>query len=139
MRLTVKSEYACLAIICLARNFGKKRLLSIRLIADNEGIPKKFLEQILLTLKRSGYVRSYSGSKGGYVLRRKPATITLAEIIRLFDGPLAPVESASRYFYRHTPSERNKNLLKVFKDVRDIIAKKLEHVTFDDLAEKQHA
>jgi Rrf2 family cysteine metabolism transcriptional repressor len=135
MRLTVKSEYACLAIICLARNFEKRGLLSIRSIAADQVIPKKFLEQILLTLKRSGYVRSYSGSKGGYVLRRKPGAITLAEIIRLFDGPLAPVESASRYFYRHTPSERNKKLLKVFKDVRDMVAMKLEHVTFEDLAE----
>jgi Rrf2 family transcriptional regulator, cysteine metabolism repressor len=134
MRLTVKSEYACLALIYLARKQALGRVTSIADIAQTQKIPKKYLEQILLTLKRSGYVRSVRGAHGGYLLAKKPGAITLAEIIRLLDGPLAPVESASRYFYRKTPVEKSKKLIGVFREIRDIVARRLEQTTFADLA-----
>ncbi|HAA26176.1 MAG TPA: Rrf2 family transcriptional regulator, partial [Ruminiclostridium sp.] len=96
-------------------------------------IPKKYLEQIFLQLKGAGYVRSIRGPGGGYELAKNPAEINIAEIIRLIDGPLASVGSASLYFFEHTPIERNVKLLRVFKEIRDIVADKLENTTLDQL------
>lgn len=106
MRLSRKCEYACLALVDLARY--DKKLVKINEISQRQNIPKKFLEQILLILKGAGYVASRRGVNGGYKLAKDPDKITLAEIIRLFDGPLAPVESASEYFYETTPIEKSK-------------------------------
>jgi Rrf2 family protein len=132
MKLSKKSEYACLALIDLSENFDKEYVKIID-IAQRWSMPKKFLEQILITLKTSGYVRSKKGSEGGYRLTKTPEQISLAEIIRLMDGALAPVESASKYFYENTPIEQHKKLLNVFIDVRDYVADKLEKTTFADL------
>jgi Rrf2 family transcriptional regulator, cysteine metabolism repressor len=135
MKLSKKSEYACLALIDLSENFDKEYVKIID-IAQRWSMPKKFLEQILITLKTSGYVRSKKGSEGGYRLTKTPEQISLAEIIRLMDGALAPVESASKYFYENTPIEQHKKLLNVFIDVRDYVADKLEKTTFADLISK---
>jgi Rrf2 family transcriptional regulator, cysteine metabolism repressor len=62
-----------------------------------------------------------------------PRKITLAEVIRLFDGALAPTESVSKYFYESTPIEKEKSLLKVFKNIRDYVSEKLEHTTIADV------
>jgi len=132
MRLSRKSEYALLALVDLARRYEKGRAKIIE-VADNNGIPKKYLEQIFLQLKGAGYVRSIRGSNGGYELAKSPSKISVAEIIRLIDGPLASVGSASLYFFEHTPIERNEKLLRVFKEIRDIVADKLENTTLDQL------
>jgi len=132
MKLSKKSEYACLALIDLSENYSNDYIKIID-IANNWSIPKKFLEQILLILKTSGYVKSKKGSDGGYKLIKNPEQISLAEIIRLMDGALAPVESASKYFYENTPIEQHKKLINIFIDIRDYIADKLENITFGDL------
>lgn len=135
MKLTVKSEYACLAMIVLAQQYDSGALITIADISKQKEIPKKYLEQILLTLKRAGYVKSRKGSEGGYMLAKKPEEINIAEIIRLMDGALAPVESVSTYFYGHTPIEKCPKLLGVFKSIRDYISEKLENITLKDLTE----
>jgi Rrf2 family cysteine metabolism transcriptional repressor len=132
MRLSRKSEYALLALVDLARRYEKGRAKIIE-ISEHYGIPKKYLEQIFLQLKGAGYVRSIRGASGGYELAKNPSEITLAEIIRLIDGPLASVGSASLYFFEHTPIERNEKLLSVFKEIRDIVANKLENTTLNQL------
>ena len=66
-------------------------------------------------------------------MAKSPSKISVAEIIRLIDGPLASVGSASLYFFEHTPIERNEKLLRVFKEIRDIVADKLENTTLDQL------
>ena len=101
-------------------------------LATRKRIPKKYLEQILLMLKRAGYVRSTRGPGGGYKLAKPPRRISLAQIIRLLDGPLAPVDSVSTHFYGHTPIEANKRLTGVLKDIRDYAAKKLEGTHLSD-------
>jgi Rrf2 family cysteine metabolism transcriptional repressor len=132
MRLSRKSEYALLALVDLACRYGKGRAKIIE-ISERNGIPKKYLEQIFLQLKGAGYVRSIRGASGGYELAKNSSEITLAEIIRLIDGPLASVGSASLYFFEHTPIERNEKLLSVFKEIRDIVANKLENTTLNQL------
>lgn len=70
------------------------------------------------------------------MLAKHPSKISIAEVVRLMDGALAPVESVSKYFYESTPIEQNKALINVFKDIRDYVAKKMETTTFADLTKK---
>lgn len=132
MKLSVKSEYAILAIIDLAER-SSEGLQHIESIARRKNIPRKYLEQILLILKRSGYVRSKRGAEGGYRIGKDPSQISLAEIIRLLDGALAPVESVSVYFYEKTPIEQNQKLIDVFREIRDYISTTMEGTTIADL------
>jgi Rrf2 family protein len=134
MRLSNKSEYACLALIDLTEHY-KEGLCTVADIAERKEIPRKFLEQILLMLRNGGYVRSHKGVRGGYELAKDPAAINVAEVIRLMDGALAPVESVSKYFYESTPLEKAPKLLSVFQIIRDYIATKLEDTYFADLVE----
>jgi Rrf2 family protein len=133
MKLTSKSEYALLALIYLARckvgNF-----VPVHEIAAAQGIPPKFLEQILLILKRAKYLRSLRGQAGGYSLAKPAEQIHLAEIIRLFDGALAPTESVSSYFYESTPIEKEQSLMALFRDIRDYISRTLENTTLADVS-----
>ncbi len=133
MKLTYRSEYALLALIYLARH-QKEDHITVKTIADAQQIPSKFLEQIMLSLRLSGYLHSSKGKRGGFRLSVPPNKISLAEIIRLFDGALAPIESASKYFYNHTPIEKESGLLAVFKEVRDYLAEKMEKTTLADAA-----
>ena len=136
MKLSVKSEYACLALIDLAEHYGDD-LRTTAQIAEKQEIPKKFLEQILVTLKYGGYLQSRKGKGGGYWMVKDPGSISLAEIIRLMDGALAPIDSVSKYFYKPTPILKHKSLLRVFQDIRDYTAGKLETTTFGDVIQQK--
>lgn len=135
MRLSTRSEYACLALIDLAEH-PDQGFIHVEDIARRKVIPKNYLEQILLTLKHARYVASRRGASGGYRLTKEPARVSIAEIIRLMDGALAPVESASKYFYESTPIERSPKLLHVLRDIRDYIADRLEHTSLADLIDQ---
>jgi Rrf2 family transcriptional regulator, cysteine metabolism repressor len=132
MKLSSRSEYALLALVHLARHEDNGSI-SVHSIAEAQGIPPKFLEQILLTMKLAKYVRSQRGKLGGYRLARPASKICLAEVIRLFDGALAPTESVSKYFYESTPVESERNLLRVFREIRDYVSEKLETTTLADV------
>jgi Rrf2 family protein len=132
MKLTTRSEYALLALVYLARH-PSDVYISIDTIAKAQGIPPKFLEQLMLALKRAHFLRSSKGQHGGYALAKSPAQISLAEVIRLFDGALAPTESVSENFYESTPIEKEKRLTAVFKDIRDYVSQKLEKTTIADV------
>lgn len=132
MRLSTKSEYAFLALIDLARHYDGG-YTKIAEITGRNKIPRKYLEQIMLVLKGGGYVQSRMGPEGGYRLGRKPGDISLAEIIRLLDGALAPVLSVSEYFYESSPIEQSPELMDIFTDIRNYIAGKMERSTIQDL------
>lgn len=132
MKLTSRSEYALLALIYLSRQ-PEAEFISVETIAAAQQIPAKYLEQILLTLKRSRYLASSKGQRGGYKLARPAKAITVAEVIRLFDGALAPTESVSTYFYEPTPIEKERGLIRIFKEIRDFVADKLERTTIEDI------
>jgi len=132
MKLTARSEYALLALVYLGR-LKSGELASADTIARAQGIPLKFLEQILLTLKRAKYLRSTKGQRGGYELAKPVESMTLAEIIRLLDGALAPTESTSHHFYEPSPIEKERKLLRVFRDVRDMVSNRLEGTTIADV------
>ena len=132
MKLTVKSEYALLGLVHLARH-SHDGLVSVAAIAAAQEMPVKYLEQIFLTLKRASILRSVKGQKGGYQLARPPETIALAEVIRLFDGALAPTNSVSEFFYEPTPIEREEKLVRIFRTIRDFVSNTLEKTTLQDL------
>lgn len=97
MELSLKSEYAILAMLELANHFAIDQPLQIRQIANQQNIPDRYLEQLLATLKRQGLVKSQRGSKGGYILAREPWEISLLEIIHGIEGydPIADSNSRS--------------------------------------------
>ena len=132
MRLTTRSEYGLLALIFLARQ-DREVYFSVDAIAQAQRIPAKFLEQILLTLKRSGYVRSSRGPQGGYQLAKPADEITIAEIVRILDGALAPTYSVSRYFYEPTPIEREQSLVKLFQEIATQISAIMENTSIADV------
>jgi Rrf2 family protein len=91
MRISAKAEYACVAMLELAANYAEAQPVRIKTIADAQGIPQRFLVQILLQLKTAGLVASVRGASGGYQLARPPASITLASVINAIDDrTLAP-------------------------------------------------
>ena len=124
MKLTSRCEYAMLALVHLGRQMTEE-LVSVDEIARAQKIPPKFLEQIMLALKRAKYVRSCKGRQGGYQLAKAADKITLAEIVRL--------ESVSKYFYEPTPIEQEDQLVQVFREIRDWAAQKLETTTIGDV------
>lgn len=133
MKLTTRSEYALLALVYLARN-QTDGYTSIETIARAQGIPPKFLEQLMLALKRAHFLRSTKGQHGGYALAKDPSEITLAEIIRLFDGALAPLEPVSAKGYEVAPMESEPKLNRLFSQVQEQIIGQLESITIADLA-----
>ena len=132
MKLTTKSEYSILALIYMARN-DKNGFMKIDQICSKCDIPKKYLELLFMILRQNGYIRTKRGTGGGYKLTKPASQISIAEIIRLMDGALAATESVSKYFFSETPLGREKKLIKVFKEIRDYISKRLENLTLADL------
>lgn len=88
MKISAKGEYALRAVLQLTLNHHKQEVTSIQEIAQCQNIPIKFLEQILLTLKKSGLVESKRGNAGGYYLVKEPHQITVGEVLRITDGPV---------------------------------------------------
>lgn len=132
MRISQKGLYALKAMTLLARRYDQGAI-RIRDIAYEEELPEKFLELILLELKNARLVESVRGAKGGYHLRRPPDQISLAEIIRLIDGALAPFADAEQLRSLIETEEAHRSLFQVFLDVRDAAARILENTTLADL------
>ncbi len=138
MKLSTKGEYASRAMLELSARYGQGPV-PIRVIAIAQAIPRQFLEQILLSLRRAGQVKSKKGPNGGYYLSRAPETITVAEVIRVMDGPLAPINCVSVLEHETCPLEETCGLRYLWKEVRDMVAKHLEQTTFADVLERQRA
>jgi len=135
MKLSKKGEYALRALSCLVRRRGAGPV-PIREIAQEEQIPKKFLEAILLELRKAGLIESSRGAGGGYRLVKDPAGISLARVIRLIDGPLAPLRCVSRTAPIRCPRERICGLYGVMAEVREAVAGILEKKNLGDLASR---
>jgi Rrf2 family protein len=129
MKLSAKTEYACLAMLQLAEDFASGEPVQIRRIADEHGIPSRFLVQILLQLKGASLVVSTRGAAGGYRLARPPHEITLAEVIDVMDGGDRPESSAAHT----TPLTRA--LLETRHALYESQRDRLEATTLADLVE----
>lgn len=132
MRISRKGEYALRAMTYLAHNY-RKVPVQIHEISQREKIPEKFLEQILLQLKRAGLLDSKRGARGGYALIRPPKKVSLADIIRTIDGALAPLGCVSKWAHVRCPEEKNCGLRRLMLDVRNVVARMLEGITLEDV------
>lgn len=137
MKLSVRGEYALRALIVLGLNYDQP-VVRIQSISKLQNIPQRFLEQILNDLKSAGILESKRGVGGGYRLRLPPDRITLAQVIRHLEGPLAPVSCVSERFYERCscPDEAKCGIRSVMKEVRDAIVKVLDEVTVAQLCER---
>lgn len=136
--LSKKAKYAIKALLALADG-GRKEPVRIVDLARKEQIPPKFLELILLALRNQGILQSRKGRGGGYLLARDPAEIYLGQIVRMFDGPLAPVPCASQTAYVRCADCQNEavcGVRLVMKEVRDATAKILDGTSLASLRRK---
>lgn len=142
MRLSKRGEYGLRAMVDLAAQMPAggvaPSVVPLRDIAQREQIPAKFLEQILLALKNAGLLGSKMGIGGGYYLARSPDQITLGQIVRVLDGPLAPIRCVSKMAYEPCacPDEATCGLRLVMLDVRNAIADILDGTTLADVAQR---
>ena len=134
MKLSKRGEYGLRALQDLARHYGGEPVPN-KDLAERNNIPVRFLEQILLTLKHGRIVRSRKGPRGGYILARPPEEINLAEIVRLLDGPLAPIGCVSETAFEPCgcPDMEKCGLRRVMREVRDVVAEMMERTTLADL------
>lgn len=132
--LSKKTQYAFRALEVLARNYNQGPLL-ISTIAKKKRIPLKFLENILLQLKKDGVLDSKKGKGGGYFLVHKPSKVPVARIIRVVDGPIAMLPCVSLYFYQKCKNcdEKHCGLHDIMIGVRDAQLAILEKKTLADL------
>jgi len=135
--LSKKTRYAMVALTRLAREYGRGAIL-IGDLAKSEKIPQRFLENILLELKKKGILGSKLGKSGGYFLLKHPKDVNLAEIVRQFEGPIAMLYCVSEKAYQSCEfckDESSCNIRKVFKEIRDITFERLESATLETLIE----
>jgi Rrf2 family protein len=132
--LSQKAIYAFRALTYLVDQYDTGPVL-IADIAKEKSIPLKFLENILLQLKKSGVLDSKKGKGGGYFIKGDPAATTIAAIMRTVDGPIAPLPCVSLYFYErcHNCDERNCGLHDIMEQVRDAMLGVVENKTIADL------
>ena len=143
MRLSKRGEYGLRAMIILAdvQKNSPTGMIQIKEISALEEIPAKFLEQILLALKNAGLVHSKMGVGGGYYLARTPKEITLGQIVRTLDGPLAPIKCVSQMAYEPCgcPDEETCGLRMVMGDVRNAISNILDNTTLATVIKRVEA
>jgi len=139
--LSKKSKYGLKAMMVLAKEYGQGPVL-ISDLAQREDIPRKFLELILLELKNQGLLQSKKGKGGGYFLGRDPKLISVGHIVRVLDGPIAPLPCVSKTAYmrcRECRDERSCGIRIVMKEVRDATAKILDSTSLVDMLKQVEA
>ena len=133
-QLSKKTQYSLRALYGLTKHYGQGPVL-IQQLSDTETIPKKFLEQILLSLKGFGLVHSKKGKGGGYSLAQPPKLIMLGPVVRMMEGPLAPLPCASETRYKkcdECPDAESCATRIVMREVRDAIARVLDNTSLDE-------
>jgi Rrf2 family protein len=132
MKISQRGLYALKALTHLVESYDRG-VVKIHEIAEEEAIPEKFLEGILVTLKNSRVVASQRGREGGYRLRRPPNEILVGEVVRIMDGPLAPFGDAAELAHRVRTETRHAGLFDLFLEVRNASAAILDHTSLHDL------
>ncbi len=137
MKISNKGEYALKALIELAINHDRGTPVTlINEVAERKGIPPKYLEQILLTLKNAGILEAKRGVGGGYSLSKPPENISLGEIIRVVEGPLVPVNCLSTDDHVTCPDESTCGLYSVMLEVRNAMSNVLDNTSLKDVAHR---
>ena len=133
VRVSKRTDYALRALFTLVDHY-QGAPIPIRELARRNDVPKRFLEQIMLDLKTQGWVDSVAGVRGGYVLAKSPAKITMGEVVRHFDGVLAPIGCVSTADYQRCSQEPVCRFRRVFLDTRNYIANVMDGATLAEVA-----
>lgn len=133
MWVSKKTDYALRALFTLVDHFGGAPI-PIRELARRNDVPKRFLEQIMLDLKTQGWVDSIAGIRGGYILAKNPDKITMGEVVRHFDGVVAPIGCVSVNRYERCSQEPVCRFRRIFLDVRNYVAGVMDRSTLADVA-----
>ena len=133
MRVSKKTDYALRVLFTLVEHFGGAPI-PIRELARRNDVPKRFLEQIMLQLKAQGWVSSVAGVRGGYVLAKNPNQISMGQVVRHFDGILAPIDCVSVSGYRRCSQEPVCRFRRVFYDARNYVTNLMERATLAEVA-----
>lgn len=131
MKITYKGDYALKAVLGLALNSGK--LVTIHDLAKHTDIPVKFLEQVLLDLKKGGFVESRRGKIGGYLLAKHPSQIKLGEVIRFIDGPIEPIGCVGGK-YSGCADTYSCVFRRIWSEVAQATCAVIDNISFEDLA-----
>lgn len=138
--LSKKSKYAIKALISLAKRYEDKTPLKISVIAEEQHIPRKFLEAILVELRNNGLLHSRMGASGGYLLAKHPNEVFLSQIIRISGGPIAMLPCVSLNFYEPCEECENEDtcsLRDVAKEVREATIAILSKTSIADLIQRE--
>jgi Rrf2 family transcriptional regulator, cysteine metabolism repressor len=136
MRISHRCEYALRALLELAKN-SKEGPIRIEEIARRQTIPKQFLANLLVQLKRGRFVQSKKGPDGGYYLARPARHINVGEVVRFIDGPIAPIQCVSRALGEKCEIGGRCGFFPLWKRVRDAVAEIVDHTTVADVVEEQ--
>ena len=134
MRISAKGEYAIKAMLDLALHYDQG-LIPIQQIAERQGIPQRYLEQVLLLLKRAGFLQSKRGSAGGYHLMRPPHDITVGLVLRAMEGSLEQAESGRRPG-RRSASDHGRDLEELWGEITAAVSGVVDRVSFADLCRR---
>ena len=132
MKLSRKSDYALRALFTLVEHYGKGPL-PIRELAERNDIPKRFLEQIMLDMKSQKWVESVAGRDGGFILAKPPEQITMGQVVRHFDGILAPISCVSTSHYEPCTQEGVCRFRRVMLDIRNYVSRLMDSATLDSV------
>ncbi|MFO0944378.1 MAG: Rrf2 family transcriptional regulator [Planctomycetota bacterium] len=128
MRISKKTDYALRVLFTLVEEYGSGPV-SINELARRNDVPKRFLEHIMLELKGQGWVTSSPGRAGGYVLAQKPENITMGQVVRHFDGLLAPIGCVSVSHYEPCSQTSTCKFRRVLLEIRNITARYMDNAT----------
>jgi len=133
MKITYKGDYALKALLQLALRYNEGDVLSINEIAKFGDMPVKFLEQILLTLRKGGFVKAKRGVQGGFSLAKHPKDITVGEVVRFIEGPIEPISCVCEDSYKGCRDINSCIFRGVWKEVSHAISIVIDTLTFEEL------
>jgi Rrf2 family protein len=140
MKISARDEYACAAVLDLALNYDTDTPIRVQDIAQRQGIPMKFLFQIMQILKRVDLVRSRRGTEGGYTLSRAPGQISVGDVIRAMSGPFVQLSCLESGNVGDDCDKHSPCLFKpIWFDVDRAIGSVLNYITFEELVRREHA
>lgn len=132
MKISMKTDYALRVLFTLVEHYGRGPI-PIRELARRNEVPKPFLEQIMLEMKAQGWVDSVAGKHGGYLLTRNPAKMTMGQVVRHFDGVMAPISCVSVAQYERCGQEPVCRFRRILLDIRNYCTRLLDRASLSDV------
>ncbi|MDK2823148.1 MAG: Rrf2 family transcriptional regulator, cysteine metabolism repressor [Clostridia bacterium] len=136
MKLSTKGRYGVKAMFDLAQNYGSGPI-PLNSIAQRNSISEHYLEQLIAVLRKAGLVKSVRGAQGGYILSKSPEAITIGDIIRVLEGPIAPVDCVSEEEPEPCNNAEFCVTRSIWARVRDSVADVLDSITLADMLEEE--